>query len=153
MAKSLARDGVHSTILTSLQKPRVPDCRPSGSVTLNFWTVLTAFSLLHIHGGGGKETHLRSDHRLKTEGLRVNSALIHMCAVCSLEHPKCRQGAVFPSHLHLRLIPEIFSNLMTYHGTKSSTGARPCQWSKLTDVKSPRRLFRPLLKMDRPVLL
>lgn len=49
MGKSLARDNVHSTILTSLQKPRVPDCSPSGSVTLNFWTMLPAFNLLHVH--------------------------------------------------------------------------------------------------------
>ena len=57
MEKSLSLDRVHSTILTSLQKLRVPDCGTSGSVTLNFWSMLIALNLLHIHSEGeGKDT-------------------------------------------------------------------------------------------------
>ena len=58
MEKSLSRDLVHSTILTSLQKLRVPDCSTSGSVTLNFWSMLRALNVLHTHmeGDGGEDT-------------------------------------------------------------------------------------------------
>lgn len=57
MEKSLSRDLAHSTILTSLQKLGVPDCSTSGSVTLNFWSMLTALKLLHIHMKGEGKRH------------------------------------------------------------------------------------------------
>lgn len=109
MEKSLSRDLVHSTILTSLQKLRVPDCSTSGSVTLNFWSMLRALNVLHTHmeGEGGK-THLRSAprHTLKTGGQKNGfTPYPHLCwlqpgtqtpplGVKSSSHPHSKLGCI-----------------------------------------------------------
>lgn len=112
MEKSLSRDLVHSTILTSLQKLRVPDCSTSGCVTLNFWSMLTALNVLHTYmeWGGGK-THLSSTprHTLKIGGLRTGFT-VYLC-LCSLQPglqtPALEVKSSFHPHSKLRHIPRI----------------------------------------------
>ena len=112
MEKLLSRDLVHSTMLTSLQKLRVPDCSTSGCVTLNFWSMLTALNMLHTYmeWGGGK-VHLRSAprHTLKIEGLWTRFT-VHLC-LCSLQ-PEIQTPALgvkssFHPHFKLRYIPGV----------------------------------------------
>lgn len=112
MEKSLSRDLVHSTILTSLQKLRAPDCSTSGCVTLNFWSMLTALNVLHTYmEWGGRKTHLSSAprHTLKIGGLRTGFT-VYLC-LCSLQPgiqtPALEVKSFFHLHSKLRYIPGI----------------------------------------------
>lgn len=112
MEKSLSRDLVHSTILTSLQKLRVPDCSTSGCVTLNFWSMLTALNVLHTYmeWGGGK-MHLSSTprHTLKIGRAedRVYCLSMPLQSAARLQTPALEVKSSFHPHSKLRHIPRI----------------------------------------------
>lgn len=111
MEKSLSRDLVHSTLLTSLQKLRVPDCSTSGSVTLNFWSMLTALNVLHIHTRGGwAEDTPEISSQAHTENRRAEGWL-YCLSTPLLSAPRTQtppQGILvfLPPNPKLRQIPE-----------------------------------------------